>query len=234
MQQTFIIRTMNKMLILLLATACIFNGCGSERITTISESSNVRTEQEENKTYKRTAAGNFMVVPIMYQQEYNDIPLGASTVAERGAAVTTLCMAISYATSNLIEPETFLTENAAYVNKDGTVDIEGVLKATSGLRYEKKTYDFQDMVNHLDEDNTTICVVEINHKSPYGKGLTYLILTGCTENGLICVRDPNLANKENNELGKTYYGESLYSTADVISAIGTESKAYYIFYGVSE
>lgn len=233
MLRTSTIHTMIKKTVAVMLSALLLCGCG-DKITTISTVEELPKEDGIDKSYEQTDAGNYMVVPIMYQQSYGDVVLGDATVAERGAAVTTLCMALSYATSSLIEPADFISKYEPYINNSGVVDIGKALADTKGLRYEAKIFDFQDMAEHLWEDNTTICIVEINHNSPYSEGLTYLILTGCTEEGYMCVRDPNLDNKEKYEISSTYYGESLYSTADVLAALGTNAKAYYIYYGVSK
>ena len=217
---------------LLLCIPLILCGCAKGKIETISNEQTV--QKMEHTSFDQTESGRYMVVPILYQQNYEDVTLGSSSVAEIGGGITTLCMAISYATGNLIEPGEFINEYQSYIDQNGNVDIDACLENSNIWMYETRTFDFQDMVNTMGEDKYTICLIEINHKSPFGTGASYLIITGSSDEGYLCVRDPDLNNKEKYEIKRTMYGESLYGTADILAAAGNNANAYYVHLGVSE
>ena len=217
---------LKKLIIVPLVILC-FSGCGKKEE---SQEIIAPVESEEDKTWITTDMGRFMVVPNMYIQDYQETSLSEEyTIAEKGSLITCLSMIDSYWNSETITPDVFLDKYENYIDSDGTCDIDSIsndFMNTQWVAYEKMEFNPEKMSELISTYDATI-LLEIPHSSIYGKGKSYLIITGISDNGYAAVRDPNKWNVDNLAYEyKSTNGEYLYPLCDILSAAGNEAIMY--------
>jgi len=205
----------------------IISGCGKNEEP---HESVITEEKEEDKTWIKTDMGRFMVVPNMFVQDYPATKLSEDyTISEKGTLITCLSMIDSYWSSETITPEVFIEKYDEFINNDGTCDIDSIsnnFMNTQWVAYEKMTFNPETMSELISTYDATI-LLEIPHSSIYGKGKSYLIITGISDNGYAAVRDPNKWNVDNLAYEyKSTNGEYLYPLCDILSAAGNEAIMY--------
>ena len=143
-----------------------------------------------------------MAIPLYYQEDYEDIPLGyTSDVAEGGCGFASCSMVISYLTGTTITPREFVDEwSEGYFIDD--VGMAHTLPAAAAEHYGvgtvEVTTDINRAVEALQNNQPVISSQGYGTFSP-GKG-HIIVLRGVTEDGQILVNDPYKGNSQNNEM----------------------------------
>ena len=221
----------NKLIISFMCCSLLFVGCGKEEepeVHTISEMS--EDTKDEDDTWYKMEDGSFMVVPNMFIQDYEDVKISKKyTVAEKGQLITCLSMIDSFWNGKTVTPDKFIKEYKSYIKSDGSCDIDAIseeIMKDDSMTYEKMDFDAMIMSEKISK-NQAVVLLEICHNSIYGKGKSYMIITGIAEEGYACVRDPNKWNNDNlASQYKTDMDETLYPLTEVLASAGNDSTMY--------
>ncbi len=179
----------------------------------------INSDEDENDS--------FDIVPIYYQNDYSDIQFDDGTIASKGNLVTCLAMLESYYSGKEITPETFIDEHSS----DCSRGIKGLNSASItkyvdsyGLELIEANFDFSKACEHIKKYQAKV-LLKIPHNSIFGKGTSYIILTGISDKGFI-VRDPNKNNI--NIYGKKINEAEYIYDAYLISIAASNSSKMYI------
>lgn len=127
--------------------------------------------------------GNFTDVPLLTQNDYDDIPYGNGTVATSGCGITSLCMIASYILGELYTPE----DLAAIANADKSSNVGKMTTAADYVNlnwFNDPNTSREDLAQYLKEGKLVICLV---------KGSSHFVVCkGITPDGKILVNDPYL------------------------------------------
>ena len=160
-----------------------------------------------------------MSIPLYYQEDYGDIPLGnTSDVAEGGCGFAACSMVISYLTGKAITPREFVDDwSERYFIDD--VGMSWSLPEAAAEHYGvgsvEETTDINRVIEALKNNQPVISSQGYGTFSP-GEG-HIIVLRGVTEDGLILVNDPYKGNSQNN------------ATAFDPSVVNENAAQYWIF-----
>ncbi len=233
--------TLNNSLLLLFLLSMLFCGCKKEKDIVdkkeekilepqISESVKIASENGD-WTQVQTESGYFLVVPNIFIQDYEDVKINSKkTIGSNGEQIVSLCMIKSFWNNKKITPEEFVEEYKNAIDNNGIVDIDAIsdtLVNKEDVEYAKDVFNPEVMVSYFTDHSDTTVLIEIPHNSKYGKGCSYLIITGISDDGYVAIRDPNKWNIEQYAMDfQTMDGEYLYPLADVLCSAGNNSTMY--------
>lgn len=232
---------MKRKILVLLFSATLICGCGNQSNVASSIAEIYTNEQKQSQstmTFNTTddsvtiskggEVKKIEAFPYFYKEDY-DNPFGDSTLYENGNLVVCLSMIESYYKEEEITPDAFLINHAGLC-KDGSASLN------SG----QITYFIEDLELGCIEDEFKLkeasdslktlhgCIlVYIPHNSIYGKGGSYLLITGIDGENFI-VHDASKSSEEKNALGKT--DEDVIYDATELTAIASKSSRMWIVY----
>ena len=172
-------------------------------------------------------------IPTYYTDDYIDVSVGNTTLGEHGELICLLASIDAYTSGNyLMTPEMFIDKYSRYVDQDANIS-EKIYKeiCNEGVTCDTQTFSPWDAANAL-YVKKAIILLHINHDSLYGKGSTYLLLTGMQddESGIACfaVKDSISSRAKDNSLGTGENGDLLYRMSDV-AAMASDDSVMYVF-----
>lgn len=142
-----------------------------------------------------------MAMPLYYQQDYEDVPLGTySNVSEIGCGATSHAMVVSCLTGETITPREFVGDgewvSGYFTDSDGmSWSFPYAVAEKYNLQVEQ-TNDIDRVVEALQNNQPVVSSQGYGTFSP-GEG-HIIALRGVTEDGQILVNDPNVGDSENN------------------------------------
>lgn len=137
-------------------------------------------------------------IPMIYQDDYEDVKLGTTTVKDGGCGYTSIAMVLSYLTGKDISPVDIVEWGERYYIEDVGMDYMLFLEIPEHYDVDIKiAYSVEDATEALKQGKPVICA--------QGEGLFtgsghFIVLRGMDENGNILVNDPNIENA----VGKDY------------------------------
>ena len=169
--------------------------------------------------------GELLKLPLYYQQDFDDIPYNTGTIATDGNLITCLSMLDSFYNCDFITPSNYLDT----YNVSGLIgeDLIAEFGEHNNRQVLKFAFDAETLGFFLVTERREV-LVHITHPSIYGTTSSYVIITTCTADGKLCVRDPNEWNIDNYATYSYNDDEPLYDpTVFCEQASGTSEM--YIF-----
>lgn len=220
-------------IVVIMLISILMIACGS-RYNDTNESTNDTNEENSSPidiAQEKTNSleyGAYQTVPTMYIQDYPDveIPMEGKTIAENGELIVSLCIIESYLTNTYIEPIDFIKKYGEYIKTSGDVDIDAVAEKMNpeGVYRKQENYDIDFVTQEIEKGS--IFLVEIPHQNEFGGSTTFFILNGFTSENYASVRMPNKNNVVKYGVAISTFGDTLFYTADVLTAMGTTATVY--------
>lgn len=148
-----------------------------------------------------------MSMPLYYQDDYGDIPLGeTSDMAEGGCGFASCSMVLSYLTGKTITPREFVDDwsNSYFIDGDGMAwSLPAAAAEHYGVGSVEETTDIDKVVEALKNNQP---VMSSQDPGTFCLGRGHIIaLRGVTEDGQILVNDPDARSSENNYMAFSPY-----------------------------
>lgn len=142
--------------------------------------------------YPDIAHERFPEVPLYLQQDYLGTMYGDYKLTTNGCGITSLAMLASYMTDEELTPPALAARYGRYSRSTGTsASLFEDAPPQLGFYLLKKTWDWREAREYMEQG---CCVVVCQHKGYWTRGGHYLVLEKLTEEGLVQVRDSNMAN----------------------------------------
>lgn len=142
--------------------------------------------------YPDIAHERFPEVPLYLQQNYLGTKYGDYKLTTNGCGITSLAMLGSYLTDEELTPPQLSALYGRYSRPTGTSSsLFEDAPPQLGFYLLKKTYDWREARDYMQEGHN---VIVCQHKGYWTRGGHYLVLESLTEEGLVQVRDSNMAN----------------------------------------
>lgn len=168
--------------------------------------------------------GELLKIPLYYQQDYIDVPYNNGTIATNGNLITCLSMLDSFYNFDFITPDSYL--DTYDVNGITGEDLINEFAEHNNREVIKYSFDAETLGFFLVNERREV-LVHITHPSIYGSTSSYIIVTTCTADGMLCVRDPNQWNIDNYAIF-SYDEEFLYDPT-VFCEQASSSSEMYVF-----
>ena len=160
-------------------------------------------------------------IPIIYQNDYPDVKVGDTTIADGGCGYTACAMVATYLSGELITPADIAEWGQDYyIPKEG-MDWELIPAVAKHYDLGEVTQKFyiEDVLKSLEEGKPVICAQD---KGAFTDSGHIIVLRGIDENGNILVNDPNIENAE---------GKGFNNKTFTIDEIREGAVSYWIFEG---
>ena len=142
--------------------------------------------------YPDVAHERYPEAPLYLQQDYLNTKFGGYPITSHGCGITTFSMLNSYMTDEEHTPPEMCAAHNGYGSKGGT---DGMI-----FLYEPPNYDYYCLGRIFDVNRAKqyladgYLVVSLQHKGHWTRGGHYLLLEKMLPDGMIQVRDSNIAN----------------------------------------
>lgn len=210
-------------------------GCGSSEGVLLNETEVQETGQlivtgdTENISVDTSKDCVYSELPYFYQDNY-DTEFGEDTVCNNGNLVTCLSMLESYYLDSEITPDIF-TERHDDLCKQGSDSLNSsqITEFINSLNVGciEAEFSVKEAVTKLKSLHGFV-LVYIPHTSIYGKGGSYLIISGIY-NDYFIVHDPSKISENNNKTSYSENGDILYNATQFTLAASTDSKMWVIY-----
>lgn len=157
----------------------------------------VLTEYEEGLSvsdllYPDIAHERFPEVPLYLQQNYLGTMYGDHKLTTNGCGITSMAMLASYMSDQELTPPQLSARYGRYSRPTGTSgSLFEEVPPQLGFYLIKKTYDWKEAKAYMEQGYSAVVC---QHKGYWTRGGHYLVLEKMTEEGLVQVRDSNMAN----------------------------------------
>lgn len=142
--------------------------------------------------YPDIAHERFPEAPVYLQQDYPYTMYGGFLIRTHGCGITTLSMLSTYMTDTPLTPPTMCDRYGKYCHSNGTDGMIFVKEPREmGYYFRERVFEPDQALAALEEGYPVVC---IQHKGYWTGGGHYLLLEELTEDGLVRVRDSNIAN----------------------------------------
>lgn len=142
--------------------------------------------------YPDIAHERFPEAPLYLQQDYPHTMYGKFPIRTHGCGITTLSMLSSYMTDTPLTPPAMCDRYGSYCYSNGTDGMIFVKEPRElGYYFRERTFEPPEALAALEAGYPVVC---IQHQGYWTRGGHYLLLEKMTEDGLIQVRDSNIAN----------------------------------------
>lgn len=142
--------------------------------------------------YPDVAHERFPEAPLYLQQDYPHTLYGAFPIRTHGCGITTMAMLATYMTDTPLTPPTMCERYGQYCHRNGTDGMIFINEPKEmGFYFQKRVFEPGDALKALEDGYPVVC---IQHKGYWTGSAHYLLLEELTEDGLIRVRDSNIAN----------------------------------------
>ena len=142
--------------------------------------------------YPDIAHERYPEVPLYLQQDYPQTWYGNFKISSHGCGITTFSMLTTYMSDEEWTPPEMCDRYGKYSFYNGT---DGMIFINEPSRFNyylrEKTYDYNKAREALEEGQI---VISIQHKGYWTSGGHYILFEKMTEDGLVQVRDSNIAN----------------------------------------
>lgn len=146
----------------------------------------------EQLLYPDVAHERYPEVPLYLQQEYPRTWYGNYMISSHGCGITTFAMLSTYMSDEEWTPPEMCEMYGNYSFENGT---DGMIFVNESPKYNfyfrEKTYDPNVAKQALEQGHI---VVSIQHKGYWTSGGHYILFEKLTEDGMVQVRDSNIAN----------------------------------------
>ncbi len=168
------------------------NNTFSSIIEALSPYEHLKKAIKNRKTYDE--------VPLYFQGDYPDVPYSHGTVATSGCGITCLAMVATYLTDTEYCPG----ELGRLYNKSANNNRARMEYASNdiGLKMEKKTDDWDEVIAAL--KNEQVVIIVVGGASVFTDNGHFIVLTGISEDGKIFVNDPSRTNNNKKSLKDGY------------------------------
>ena len=164
-------------------------------------------------------------MPRYYQENYQNVPLGTSTVALGGCGFTAGAMIASYLTGKTITPVSIAEEfgNQYYIQDQGmSWEFPEALAESYNLGEVVFTNDTTQVIDALQKGEPAMCSQNVGL---FTQGGHIIVLSGITNDGKILVHDPKYENSITNDYNNRVF--------DLETEIDSTAFCYWIFKGNS-
>lgn len=142
--------------------------------------------------YPDVAHQRFPEVPLYLQQNYVGTRYGDYKLSTNGCGITSLAMLGSYMTDEELTPPEMAARFGRYSRSTGTAgSLFEDAPPQLGFYLIKKSYDWREAREYMQEGYP---VIVCQHRGYWTRGGHYLVLEALTEDGMVQVRDSNMAN----------------------------------------
>ena len=165
-------------------------------------------------------------MPRYYQENYQNVPLGTSTVALGGCGFTAGAMIASYLTGKTITPVSIAEEfgNQYYIQDQGmSWEFPEALAESYNLGEVVFTNDTTQVIDALQKGEPVMCSQNVGL---FTQGGHIIVLSGITNDGKILVHDPKYENSITNDYNNRVF--------DLETEIDSTAFCYWIFKGNKE
>lgn len=142
--------------------------------------------------YPDIAHERYPEVPLYLQQDYPKTWYGNFKISSHGCGITTFSMLTTYMADEEWTPPEMCAQYGNYSFYNGT---DGMIFINEPSRFgyylREKTYDYHKARAALEEGQI---VISIQHKGYWTSGGHYILFEKFTEDGMVQVRDSNIAN----------------------------------------
>lgn len=142
--------------------------------------------------YPDVAHQRFPEVPLYLQQNYIGTMYGDYKLTTNGCGITCLAMLASYMTDQELTPPEMAARYGRYSRPTGTAgSLFSEVPQQLGFYLIKKSYDWREAREYMQEGHP---VIVCQYRGYWTSGGHYLVLEKLTEDGMVQVRDSNMAN----------------------------------------
>lgn len=142
--------------------------------------------------YPDIAHQRYPEVPLYLQQDYPNTWYGSYKISSHGCGITTFSMLMTYMSDEEWTPPEMCDRYGSYSYENGTDGMIFIRESSKyGAFFREKTYDPKVAREALEEGLIVVC---IQHKGYWTSGGHYILFEKLTGDGMVQVRDSNIAN----------------------------------------